>query len=283
MSMSEKRFSLDSVKQDVQSFFLDDSHWAYQYGSRATSCNKDSVFYKRQVEVIFEDAYPHDVTGKAIKGLLAEGFLKAERRFVGKGKDVPIIFVCKQSRRYTALEIRERIEIVDRFSDDEVNKGVGKYAEILFAHMLEKNQFQVVDRHTKSFRGKTCKKSRKNLDFIVEKDGVSYGMEVKNTFDYMPQDEFEEKLDMCQFLGLLPVFPLRYPSPQQFELMGEVDGLALAFKTRFFPPGNQKLVTAIWNHFRLPVSIWEDILPSTEAIFLSYHHRQLLKQTSSVK
>lgn len=102
-------------------------------------------------------------------------------------------------------------------------------------------------------------------------------MEVKNTFDYMPQDEFEEKLNMCQFLGLLPVFPLRYPSPQQFEMMGEVDGLALAFKTRFFPPGHQKLVTTIWNHFRLPVSIWEGILPPTEAIFLNYHRHQLLK------
>jgi hypothetical protein len=72
--------------------------------------------------VIFEDAYPHDITGKAIRRLLAEGFLKAEHRFIGKGKDVPIIFLCKQSRRYTALEIKERIKIVDRFSDDEVNR-----------------------------------------------------------------------------------------------------------------------------------------------------------------
>lgn len=283
MSTSEKRFSLYSVKQDVQSFFLDDSHWAYQYGSKVTSCNKDSLFYKKQVEVIFEDAYPHDVTGKAIKELLAEGFLKAEPRFIGKYKDVPIIFVCNRSRRYISREITTRIAIVDRFSDDEVNNGVGKYAEILFAHMLEKNQFQVVDRHTKSFRGKTWRKSRKNLDFIVEKDGIIYGMEVKNTFDYMPQDEFEEKLDMCQFLGLLPVFPVRYSSPQQFELMDKVDGLALTFKTRIFPPGNQNLVTAIWNHFRLPVNIWDSILPPIEAIFLNYHHRQFLKQSSSVK
>jgi len=274
MSTSAKRFSISSVKQDVKSFFLDDNHWAYQYGSKPTSCNKDSIFYKGQVEVIFEDAYPHDITGKAIKRLLAEEFLKAERRFIGKRKNVPIIFVCKKSRRYTALEIGERIKILNRFSDDEVNRGVGQYAEILFAHMLEKNQFQIVDKHTKSFRGKTYKKSRKNLDLIAEKDGISYEMEVKNTFDYMPQDEFVEKLDMCRFLGLLPVFPLRYPSPQQFELMDEVGGLALAFKTRFFPPGNRKLVTDIWNHFRLPVSIWEGILPPTEAIFLKYHRRQ---------
>ena len=161
MAKRAKRYSLDSVKQDLKSFFLDDSHRAYQYGSEATSCNKDSLFYKKQVEVIFENDYPHDVTGKAIKELLSERFLKDEPGFIGKDKDIPILFVCKRSRRYVSEEMKERIEIVDRFSDDEVNDGVGKYAQILFAHMFEKNQFQIVARNTRSFRGKTWEKSKK--------------------------------------------------------------------------------------------------------------------------
>jgi len=99
----------------------------------------------------------------------------------------------------------------------------------------------------------------------------------------MPQDEFEEKLDMCEFLGLLPVFPLRYPSPQQFELMDKIEGLALTFKTRIFPPGMRQLVTDIWNHFRLPVNIWENIPLPVENIFLNYHQRQVAKQTSSIE
>lgn len=90
----------------------------------------------------------------------------------------------------------------------------------------------------------------------------------------MPQSEFEEKLEMCQFLGVLPLFPVRYASPSQHTTMQENDGLALVFKTRIFPPGNQNLVTEIWNNFRLPVYIWYDISHPVENNFLAYHNRQ---------
>lgn len=262
-------YSLASVKKDIKSFFQDNNHWAYQYGSVATSCNKDSVFYKKQIQVIFEDQYPHDITGKAVNELIDEEFLKAEPRTFEK--NMSTIFVSRRNLRYTALKIKEQIRIMERYSDDELNDGVGKYAEILFSHMFEKNKFHIMDRNTNTFGGRTWSKSDKDLDFIIERDGINYGVEIKNTFDYMPHEEFREKLEICQFLGLLPVFPLRCPSPQQYELMKGDGGLALKFKSRIFPPGNQKLVTEIWNHFRLPVTIWESILPPIEHIFLNYH------------
>lgn len=270
MVTGETGYSLASVKQDIKSFFTDDNHRAYKYGSKATSCSKDSVFYKKQIQVIFEDQYPHDVTGKAVNELIDDKFLKDELRAFGK--NMHVIFVRRRKLRYVATMIKEKTNIITRFSDDEVNDGAGKYAEILFNHLFTKNQFEVVGRNTNTFRGKAWSKSDKDLDFIIEKDGISYGVEIKNTFDYMPQDEFEEKLEMCQFLGLLPLFPLRCPSEQQYAQMKSCGGLALKFKTRIFPPGNQKLVTEIWNHFRLPVGIWDTITPRVEAIFLNYHH-----------
>ena len=280
MVRSEKRYSLDDVKQDVESFFLDDNHWAYQYGSKATSCNKDSVFYGKQIQVIFEERYPHDITSKAVKELAEQDkFLKTVPSVFGKYKNIPIIFVCRRDIRYTSNEIKGKIVIIDKFSDSSVNDGVGKYAEILFNHVFAKNQFKIIGKHTTTFRGKTWSKSSRNLDFIIERDGIGYGGEIKNTFDYIPYAEFLDKLDMCQFLGLLPVFPVRYASPQQYALMKEVGGMALTFKTRIFPPGNQPLVTDIWNHFRLPVSIWEEILPPIQNRFLNYHYHNLNPET----
>ena len=164
---------------------------------------------------------------------------------------------------------------MEKFSDDEVNDGAGKYAEYLFLHMFNKHQFDIVGRHTNSFRDKTWTISDRNLDFIIQKEGVSYGVEVKNRFDYMDQDEFEEKLEICQYLGLLPMFPIRCPSDQQYAQMQECNGLALKFKTRIFPPGFQKLITDIWNNFRLPVNIWEEIKTPIENIFLNYHHQNV--------
>ena len=273
MVTRETRYSLDSVKQDVMSFFANDEHWAYQYGSKAVSCGKNSPFYKKQIQVIFEEKYPHDVTGKAVNELIEEKFLKAEPRTFGK--NMHAIFIYRHNVRYTAMAIKMKTKILERFSDDEVNDGVGKYGEILFSHLFKKNQFKIVGSNTSEFRDKIWERSDKNLDFIIQRDGINYGVEIKNTFDYMPQDEFQEKLEMCEFLGLLPLFPLRCPSELQYVQMKDCGGLALKFKTRIFPPGFQGLVTDIWNNLRLPVNIWEEIPPPVEAIFLNFHHHNL--------
>jgi len=152
MVTRETRYSLDSVKQDVMSFFTNDNHWAYQYGSKATACSKDSVFYKKQIQVIFEEEYPHDVTGKAVNELIEDKFLKAEPRAFRK--NMHAIFVYRHNVRYTAMAIKMKTKILERFSDDEVNDGAGKYAEILFGHMFKNNQFKIIGRHTNTFRGK---------------------------------------------------------------------------------------------------------------------------------
>jgi hypothetical protein len=87
----------------------------------------------------------------------------------------------------------------------------------------------------------------------------------------MREDEFEEKLEMCKFLNIIPMFPLRCPSDQQYALMQAVGGLALKFKTRIFPPGNEKFVSSIWHYFRLPVFVWGGIPINIERIFLRFH------------
>ena len=273
MVTRETRYSLDSVRQDVMSFFTNDEHWAYQYGSKAVSCSRNSPFYKKQVQVIFEEKYPHDITGKAVNELIEDKFLKAEPRTFRK--NMHAIFVYRRNVRYTVMAIKMKAKILERFSDDEVNDGVGKYGEILFGHLFKKNQFKIIGRDTNEFRDRIWKRSDKNLDFIIERDGINYGVEIKNTFDYMPQDEFQEKLEVCEFLGLLPLFPLRCPSELQYTQMKDCGGLALKFKTRIFQPGFQGLVTDIWNNFRLPVNIWEEIPPPVEAIFLNFHRRNL--------
>jgi hypothetical protein len=184
------------------------------------------------------------------------------------------IFVRRRDLRYKAKEMKLRLEIMSAFSDDEMNDGCGKYAEILFLHMFEKNHFEIIARDASTFKKRRWTKSDRNLDFIVRKDAVAYGVEIKNTFDYMEPDEFADKLEMCHHLGLIPLFPLRCPSESQFRAMKAANGLALKFKARIFPPGNQKLVTQIWNTFRLPITIWETIPPTIEKQFLTFHQRQ---------
>ncbi|MFC2003101.1 hypothetical protein ACFLV4_04065 [Chloroflexota bacterium] len=88
----------------------------------AIAWGKDSVFYKKQIQVLFEEKYPHDVTGKAVNELIQDKFLKDKLR--NFGQNMHAIFVHRHNLRYTAKEIKSRIRIIERFSDDELNDGV---------------------------------------------------------------------------------------------------------------------------------------------------------------
>jgi hypothetical protein len=190
MATQRTRYDLNDVKSDLKSFFKDNEHRAFSYGTKATDCNCDSVFYKKQIQVIFEDYYPHDVIGKAVNELIKEKYLYKEPRKIGKGKNISIIFIHNKKYRYVSTEIKQKIAIVEKFSDDDLNDGCGKQCEALFNHLFEKHQFNILGRNINKFRRKEWEYSDKDLDFIIEKDGHTYGIEIKNTFDYMPQDEF---------------------------------------------------------------------------------------------
>ena len=164
-----ERYSLESVKQDVKSFFNDDDHWAYKYGSKSKSCHKDSVFYKRQIQIIFEGVYPHDITGKAVNSLIKEGFLSSEPRSFSK--NMHAIFIWRHNVRYVARDIKLKASIMEKFSADELNDGAGKYAESLFLHMFQKNQFTILGRDVNMLGDARWTVSDKNLDFIIERDG----------------------------------------------------------------------------------------------------------------
>lgn len=87
--------------------------------------------------------------------------------------------------------------------------------------------------------------------------------------------EVAGKVRICEFLGLVPLFPLRCPSDEHFAVMQRIGGLALKFKSRVFPPGTRELVANIWNHFRLPVTIWESFPPNLERQLLNFHATRL--------
>lgn len=149
MAASKDSYSINTAIDDIETLFQIDEHWAFQYGSKAVNCNKDSVFYKKQLQIIFEEKYPHDITGKAVNELINKGFLKAESRTFNK--NVPIVFVYRKNLRYVARQIKEKITIIENFSSDEMNDGAGKYAEILFYHMFNKHGFNIIAKNTNQF------------------------------------------------------------------------------------------------------------------------------------
>ena len=117
-------------------------------------------------------------------------------------------------------------------------------------------------------------KTGHDLDFIIEKDGIGYGVEVRNKFPYTDDDEFDIKLDICAHFGIKPLFVFRTAPYSQIGKVRKQGGIILIFRSKVFPPGYQQLINVIWNTMRLPVSIWKDVPPKLEQILLNYHDQR---------
>ncbi len=118
----------------------------------------------------------------------------------------------------------------------------------------------MVATHTNEFGGKKWK-SKRNLDFIFERNGLNYGIEVKNQFTYIEDNEFQEKMfDMCDFLRLIPVFVARYLPQGNIDRLRKHGGFTIPFKRKAFPLGFEEAVKDFYLKTMLPVGVTENLV-----------------------
>lgn len=225
-----KPYTAEEVREDLVNFFQNKSHWAYQYGDSTPECNCDSPFHRKQIEIIFEDKYAHWDVNTQVDILIENGFLNLIKTNMAH-------FVFRKNIRYYKRKIHDRIEIIKRYINPIITKAVGNWGEFLCQTMFQLNCFKIVGRNINRYRDKVWTKTNENLDFLLEKDNVSYGVEVKNTLDYMEYEEFTNKLDMYKELGLVPLWILRNAPEAQFNTMKAKKGIILCLKSQIYPFG----------------------------------------------
>ena len=81
-----------------------------------------------------------------------------------------------------------------------------------FADAISKLLGQPKGKKVREYKGKHWTASGHDLDRIFERDGIAYGVEVKNTLKYIESSELATKLQMCQSLGVRPLFIMRASS-----------------------------------------------------------------------
>jgi len=79
------------------------------------------------------------------------------------------------------------------------------------------------------------------------------------------------------YLGIVPLWFLRYAPAIQISEMKKCGGFIVLFKTQIYPPGQELLVKEIWNHMRLPVNVWKDIPARIEERLEDIHAVNLKK------
>ncbi|MGO9009642.1 MAG: hypothetical protein ACLQPN_06025 [Bryobacteraceae bacterium] len=182
---------------------------------------QSSVFYGRQIEVIFEKTYFHWITHKALRELTNEGLVATELRITPGGNNLRLYW--SKRNRYPKRAAAEIVKHVEEHSNPEMTRALGYQAEHLFAVAAAREGFRLLGPAIRRFQGKTWDKTEHDLDWIFERDGIGWGVEIKNTWAYIDREEMKAKIELCDFLGLKPLFIMRWAPKSYVELIRLVE------------------------------------------------------------
>ena len=248
---------VDEAKEELTKFFNEKA---------------EEVFYLKQLEVFFEKQFYHWIIGKAVKELIGDGLLGREEVPLLRGSRVKFVF--NKRLRYYRRQINKYIEVIREYSNPEIAIACGRQAEVLFFNALGGRGFVSGGENINKYRGKKWTKTDHNLDYIMERDNVAYGCEVKNRWDYIDKEELDVKLEMCDFLGIKPLFIMRYsPKNYNWQII-QKGGYAMIFETQIYPFGQQNLVKRIREVLSLPVDCPRAIPEGIIDRFMKWHNRK---------
>ncbi|MBV8830272.1 MAG: hypothetical protein JO108_13690, partial [Acidobacteriaceae bacterium] len=211
----------------------------------------EEVFYGQQIEVLLEKAFFHWVTTRALKELVAENKIQLNRESFHAGNQ--ITFYTAKGNRYSARRRAELKRLVLEYSDPNFTADLGQHGETMFDVALPRVGFLPVAFNTRKHQDREWTLTNHNLDRIFERHGIAYGVEIKNTLPYMPQQELRIKLNMCAHLNLKPLFIVRAAAKSYIHDVWRQGGYTLVFGYQLYPPGYRDLASRVRRELNLPV------------------------------
>jgi len=159
------------------------------------------VYYQRQLEVWEEKKFFHWVTDRALRELENEEKISVDYFpiRIGEYKDRLKIMTLK-GNRYHKRQGKEVAKLVEEYSSPDITQDVGLICQELFKVAYARYGYKLLYEDAREFYGKRWERSKKNLDFIVEKNGAHFGCEVENKLGYMDKHELDEKFEICRYL-----------------------------------------------------------------------------------
>lgn len=236
--------------------------------------NRDRVFFSRQLEVQHEDNYFHWITNRALHNLREEGVIRSEAHSLRTAGEIKLLW--HHSNRYYRRSAARLLSLVQEYADPNIAAVIGLHGEFMVLEAFARCEFVMRGRNTRKFGSKVWQETDHNLDFIFEKDGQGYGVEVKNTLGYMQYEEFQVKLRMCQFLGIRPIFAVRMlPKTWIFELAAS-GGYAMILKYQLYPWAHKSLARRVADELGLPVDAPRSLYEATTDRLLKWHRKAIL-------
>lgn len=212
----------------------------------------DEVFYSRQLEIFLEDRFFDWITNRALRELIQDGAVEHERRRLKSNHD--IVLIWNRKNRYNRRRAKEVASIVDDYSEPAFGKLLGHQGQMLFENAMGRINFRWLAENVNVWNGRTWESTNENLDYIYEKDGVIYGVEVKNALGRMDESEVISKTALCEHLGLVPFFVVRWmPRPWINRIVTKHGGFVLMLKWQLYPMSHASFARRVNSELGLPV------------------------------
>jgi hypothetical protein len=144
-------------------------------------------------------------------------------------------------------------DLVNRYSNSASDGTLGLQGEHLVLAAFARERYLLTGEATRQHQGQKWTETEHNLDFVFEKDGAAYGVEVKNTLGYMDLDEFATKTRLCRHIGLTPIFAVRSLPKTWIDALIQAGGYAMIMGYQFYPWTHVDLANEIRERLGLPV------------------------------
>lgn len=217
-------------------------------------------YYLSQLKVLFESDFFPWIVADALNDLVAEDYLET---FINKdipGADrleylPPIKFFANKDALVTDKDTRlmkrhmlSIAKLVSRYSAPDNSHTLGKQLESLVTYELRAQGFEIVKIHANELDGMKWTRTNENLDIIARKKdtGFTIGVEVKNTLGIIEPEEIDSKIDICNTLGITPVFACRWIKPY-VNCIRRQGGFSWMFKTQIYPLGTEKFTKELYE------------------------------------
>jgi hypothetical protein len=235
--------------------------------------NRERVFFSRQLEVQYEKEYFHWITNRAIRELDAMGLIRSEWHQLNTGTSLKLVW--HKSYRFYKRSARNLVSLVEEYSSPNIGGALGLHGETMVLEGFARTRFVMMGRDTNQYQDKKWEETEHNLDFIFERDGIAYGIEIKNTLGYMDRDEFLLKTRLCRVLGVRPVFVCRMLPRTWINELRLQGGFSLILQYQLYPWTHHDLAKRVREELGLPVDTPRHLAEGTMNRFLKWHLKNL--------
>lgn len=182
----------------------------------------------------------------------------------------PNIFDADIDRKNQVLKKIEKSRIwIEKYSNPKITKILGKHLHSIVKAEIKAQGFKIVSEgKVRSYKDKKWTKTNHDLDIIAEhkERNLVIGVEIKNTLDTISKKEIAIKINICQELGITPVFACRWLKPHVEDIQ-QKNGFPWQFQVQMYPLGMEELVRVIQKRFHFKVQVRNELPSSNVEMF----------------